>query len=239
MNLCWHFRLSSSSSLQPWDFTSGPPPLEALHRVRIPVSSALSNHVPAGAYSHVMGSHLRVESGLEHDLVRVLDRYPDTRILVSQPAELTWPGSNRGRSHVPDLLSCDDRGQVTVWDARPERRQDAKFLEAADVTRNACRAVGWEYRVFAGLETVERLNLLWLHRFRRPPEWIASSQPVLDDALRGGDRSIAELRGLDAGDGRLVAVLWHLLWAGHFCIDLTTEFRLHSLVSLSRGSETL
>jgi hypothetical protein len=36
------------------------------------------------------------------------------------------------------------------------------------MTRDACRDIGWDYRIFTGLASVERHNLEWLAAYRQP-----------------------------------------------------------------------
>jgi len=232
VNVHWHIRLADSSSVQPWDLDDGPPPVELLRPVRQTRSTALSRHIPAQAWSHIAGAHLSVESGLEHDLIRVLDRQPSTRTLVTQPIVLTWPGTGRGRSHTPDVLSCKAGGAITLWDVRPADKQDEKFLAAADVTKRACARAGWAYRIFTGLEPVERLNLLWLHRFRHAPDWLPDVAPgIVDDLERQGPMLLGQLFDRDNGDGRLIAAVWHLLWTADLHVDLATKITRASLIT--------
>ncbi|MDN5793213.1 MAG: hypothetical protein L0H22_09185, partial [Brevibacterium aurantiacum] len=80
-----------------------------MSRVRTPKSKAKSRHVPMYAYSITTRGHIRLESGLEHDLLRELDRRPDVAWLVSQPMRLRLPAKRARRrlEHTPDLLSVD------------------------------------------------------------------------------------------------------------------------------------
>lgn len=222
--MLWHFRRRGTAKALPWNFDDGDLPVGELVSVRTPKSSAVSRHIPASAWSHTTGSHLSVESGLEHDLVRLLDRDHSVKLLVTQPAKLTWPGEGQERSHVPDLLSCDKRGQITIWDVRPTERQCERFADAVEVTSQACDAVGWQYRVFGGTGQIERLNLLWLHRFRRPPEWLTEVRRDIECHVRGNDKAmLGDLLDLDTGDGRTVAAVWHLMWTGTIWADMTSK----------------
>lgn len=170
------------------------------------------------------GSQLGLESGLEHDLVRKLDRLPDVVWMVAQPTVITWTGDRGDRAHTPDLLSLDALGNVTIWDVRPKRKQDAEFMLSAEVTRQACRELGWGYEVFSELGTDERLNHLWLHGFRRPPSWLHEVQPQIVDVFHTSEYvSLGDLFAADAGDGRLVAAVWHLMWTADLRIDLTRK----------------
>lgn len=227
MAVRWHFRMEGALAVTPWDLGDGEPDVVCLASVRSPRSSPRSHHIPVRAWCMTTRSQLHLESGLEHDLVRMLDRLPETTWLVAQPAAITWPVDGSDRSHVPDLLSMNDTGEVTLWDARPTAKQDESFDDAAEVTRQACTLFGWHYRVFAELPTAERLNLLWLHGFRRPPNWLAEARPVIAASFAGeAHLSLSELFARDAGDGCLIAAVWHLIWGGELVADLSRPIQL-------------
>jgi hypothetical protein len=101
----------------------GAPPLHKLAPIRTPRSSSKNRHIPVSAYSHTNSGVLHLESGLEHDLVRKLDREPDVGLLIAQPFRLTWM-TEEPVSHIPDLLTQHADGSVTVWDARLLEQQD-------------------------------------------------------------------------------------------------------------------
>jgi hypothetical protein len=170
--------------------------------VRKPRSSEHNRHIPVIAYCMTNGDHVLLESGLEHDLLRRLDREPAVVRIISQPFKLSWRG--RGpNEHTPDLLTLCSDGSVSVWDARSPEDQDERFLRAATITREACSAVGWRHEVFSGLGRVERLNLLWLHGFRRTPGQLSTfSRPVMAAAEQPGTQ-LGDLLSLDAGTGEL------------------------------------
>ncbi|MGC2938906.1 MULTISPECIES: hypothetical protein [unclassified Brevibacterium] len=137
----WMFCLEAQ--MVEWDWAKGPPDIQQLGAVRSPASYAHSRHIPVQGYSQVAGASLDLESGLEFELMLTLDRLPATRHLGSQPLRLRWLD---GLEHVPDLLSVDSEGEVTVWDARAEIRQDEGFLLASRRTARSCADVGWYFR---------------------------------------------------------------------------------------------
>lgn len=209
--------------LRVWDWAAGPPPTRLMRPVRQPASSDLSRHVPVATKSSTTGGVLGLESGLEHDLVRVLDRRSDVVWLVEQPVRLRFVRRRNGRPvhHVPDLLAEHDDGRVVVWDARPSGRQDELFRLKAEMTAEACAAVGWGYEVFSGLSPVERVNLLWVDAARQAPAWAPAASLALRDFLTSGDRTLGEVLDHDSGAGHLVSTLWHLIWCGTVDCDLT------------------
>lgn len=230
----WVF--DTGDGARPWVATSLPD-LPTLRRVRNPKSKAESRHVPVWAYCTTSGTHLRLESGLEHDLLRELDRQVDVQVLVSQPCRLRLPARRRGRrlEHTPDLLSATKSGTVTVWDARAEDRQDEDFLVKSDLTRRACKDVGWSYEVFAGLSAVRKANLMWLHGFRKPMPFYSASLAELRDLL-SWPAAIETVLREDSGAGHLVAAMWHGIWAGAITCDLDVPLTRRSPVQFVETS---
>lgn len=227
----WVFRIRGIDT--EWDWRrDGCPPIDQLTPVRRPTSGQRQRHIPVSAYSMTNGGFVELESGLEHDLVRREDRNPDTRRIVSQPFGLTWNGDNAGR-HYPDLLTCCADETVTVWDVRAAEAQNADFRAKVAVTRAACRAAGWRHEVFSGLGATERLNLLWLHGFRRHPAWLVEGvEERVRTAAAVPDATLGSLMALDDGSGELIAWMWHLLWRGDLSVDMDAAWDLATAVAL-------
>lgn len=219
MTVEWWFKPLSEGSAVLWDWDGTPPPVFSLAPVRRTHSSERNRHIPVTAFSTTTGGHLALESGLEHDLLRRLDRLPSISWLVAQPVELRWTEPRKSR-HVPDLLSVDEAGAVTLWDVRNPRRLDEKFSLQSDKTRSACAAVGWRYEVFTALGQVERLNLLWLHGYRRRPIWQGSVEDAILTTAAGRDAVLGDLFALDDGSGHTKSSVWHLVWSGTLQVDL-------------------
>lgn len=228
----WIVRTEPTEPLCAWDWQLGEPPVRLMHPVRNPTTSAKQRHIAVFAYSTTTRSSHLVESGLEHDLVRVVDRDPATAWILTQPFKLAVGGPT-GFEHTPDLLTQDRCGRVTVWDARPRERKDQTFERAVAATGAACQEVGWEYRVFAGLGTAERLNLLWLHGSRLEPTWFAQYERLIREGAAGGAQTLGDLFALKPGDGRARATVWHLLWRGDLLADLTTPLQERTRVALA------
>lgn len=214
--VAWRFKVGGSPTT--WDWTQVPDP-NLLEPIRRPASGAASKHIPVRAHSHTVGAHLALESGLEHDLLRVLDRDPDVVWLVPQPFELEW-GIGKRRRHVPDLLSVGSDGTVKVWDIKtPQAATSARFVAVQELTERACSTVGWSYSVFTGLPAISRHNLLWLHAYRARPEWADRWEAELLAHADGGCR-LGDLIGLDPERTNL---MWHLIWTGRLSLDLTEQ----------------
>lgn len=230
----WFFCVHGTTEMG-WDWQRlGAPAMEQLDPVRMPRSSASSRHIPVTAYSMTNAGVVHLESGLEHDLVRRLDR--DTRIvrIVAQPLRLSW-AAREPVSHIPDLLTLHDDNAVTVWDVRALEDQDEDFKIKSAVTRDACTAVGWHYEVFTGLGETERLNLLWLHGFRRRPDWADRLEETVLRAARSRNTTIRDLFAQDDGTGELKAVAWHLVWRGVLRLDIAAPWKLDTAIAVRDG----
>lgn len=231
----WSFCVAGSTEAEPWDWVAGPPLVTQLTSVRRARSHDRSSHVPVRAFCCTTGSVLGLESGLEHDWLRKLDRDRSVVGLVAQPARLEWRrSSGRLLRHVPDLLSVTSAGEVTLWDARPLPKMDEKLWRIAELTKQACHQVGWSYRLVHELGTRERLNLIWLSGYRHPRPWYAIHRGTIVEHLNeGSDASaIGEVLSLDDGSGELIATMWHLMWCGDLEVDLEQSLDLSSTVRL-------
>jgi len=225
----WLICVSETGWFEHWDWRAGgAPPAEDLIPVRHPQSSKRNRHIPVTAYSMTNGDHIILESGLEHDLLRRVDRDPAVRRIVAQPFRLAWAGAKPG-FHTPDLLTLHIDGSVIVWDAKSLVDQDDKFRRAVAETKEACAAVGWGYEIFSGLDNTERLNLLWLQGFRRPPPWLERFEGSVLAAAQGG-ATFEELFALDDGSGEAISCIWHLTWTGALRVDITTLLEPSSFV---------
>lgn len=210
-----------------WDWRDGPPPWRDLETVRSVKVRALSRHIPGSPYCWTTGSHVWVESGLEMDLVRELDRRPEVVWLVSQPCRLVMGDAGW---HVPDVLEVREDG-VRLWDARPVRRQDESFSVKVASTLLACRERGIEYQVFDDSKPVRRSNLRWLACYA-----VAEAFWPLDVIVRmvGDGRVVVieDLVGMFNADPHVLAGLWHLIWSGDVVVDLDRVITDQSHLSL-------
>lgn len=215
----WTFRLADGPIA--WDWSQGEPEPRSLLSIRTPRSTEKSRHIPVQAHSMTLGGPIRVESGVEHDLVRELDRNRDVTWMVSQPCRLRLvTAAGRPRVHTPDLLSLDRDDRVTVWDVRPTEKQDDKFAESGDLTSRACAEVGWGYRVYDGGDRIRRYNLRWLTAYRMPMPWYPNARRELVELCSQDGATIGSVLASDRGAGHLTSAMWHYLWAGHLMIDL-------------------
>lgn len=226
----WRFRFAGDEEACVWNWkTGGPPDLGRVVPIRRPRSSERQRHIPVSAYSVTMRDHLELESGLEHDLLRSLDRLPEVVALVPQPCQLASTGSTKVRN-TPDLLSLDDTGAVTLWNARPEQRMNEQFRVQVAMVEAACATVGWRHEVFAGLGRTKRLNLLWLHGYRRRPLWYEQVAGEIATAAAREAATLGSLFRLDSGNGEVVAMVWHMVWSGELVADLSQQLTVETPV---------
>lgn len=217
----WSFDLGGG--VVPW-VGSAPPDARVLRSVRRIRSRSGAGHVPTLAYSTTTGGYLQLESGLEHDLVRDLDRDASVTWLVAQPARIRGGDRNSNAGGlVPDLLSVSDGGHVTVWAVRPEARQDEKFVAQTRQTEAACAEFGWTHRVFAGMRPTRRSNLMWLDGFRRTMPWYAEALAHLS-ADGGREITLGAVREVDNGQGHVLSAVWHGIRMGAIECDLDAPF---------------
>lgn len=234
----WLFDVGADLAVWPWVER---PDVTQLRRTRTPKVKARSGHIPVYAYCVTTGTHLHLESGLEHDLVRDLDRRLEVTWLVAQPCRLRLPAKRRGRrvEHTPDLLSRHEDGTIRLWDVRPEERQDEDFALKIRLTAEACDEVGWRHEAFSGLTRVRRVNLMWIHAYRRPMPWYAGSLRLIREFLEG-EGTIGDLLDLDVGGGHVLSAMWHGIWSGQIDCDLdrplkrTTRIVVHEVEVASR-----
>ena len=219
------FRLKGE--LVEWDWRDGPPPWRELETLREVKARALSRHIPASPFSWTTGSHLWVESGLEHGLIRELDRRQDVVWLVTQPCRVVL---GEGGLHVPDVLEVREDG-ARLWDVRPVRRHDEAFFAKTARTLMACKEVGIDYEIFDDAKPIRRGNLRWLSCYASA-EGLWPLDAILTAVGSGRASTIEDLVDLFAADPRILAGLWHLIWRGDVLVDLDRVITDQSRLSL-------
>lgn len=228
----WLVKMAGNDHLELWDWRAGPPMIEQMCPVRQPKSSVRNRHVVVWVYSQTTRSRHLLESGLEHDLLRKLDRDPDVVDILAQPVELVQRGVG-GFKHIPDLLTRSGDGTITVWDARADDRRDRRFVRGAQLSESACRTVGWRYQTFAGLDTTERMNLIWLHSSRTATPRVVEGIGRVLDHVRAGPVVLGDLLLWAQRGGDVRATVWYLMWRGDLRVDLTSKMTSDTCVSWS------
>lgn len=185
-------------------------------------------------WSATTGGHVGFESWrawLEREHAMLLDFTPEVTGLLSQPLWLFWQnGKGRVVSHAPDYFARFEDGRGLLVDCRPlevDKRSAAKFA----VTRLACEAVGWGYRVVGMVDAVRMANVRWLAGYRHPRHGAAAG---LVERLLAVFSAPSPLVGQASLLGDPIAVLptlFHLLWHGRLRADLSQPLTDTTLVS--------
>lgn len=227
----WSFDLGGG--MVPW-VGSAPPDVRSLRTARKISSRSGAGHVPTYAYSTTVDGHVRLESGLEHDLLRDLDRDPDVSWLVPQPGRVRALSANRPGT-TPDLLSQTVDGSVTVWAVRPEPKQDEKFWTQVRQAEEACAEFGWSHCVFSGMSPTRRSNLMWLDGYRTSMPWHAAAlQKLVSEA--GREFSMLVVLEADQGAGHVLSAVWNAIRRGDIVCDLDLPFTSRTALHLREGA---
>lgn len=226
----WVFKVGHDNQAV-WDWSTSGPPVRELGPVRRPTSTAKSRHAPVRTCSYTTNTVLHLESGLELDLVRAVDRLAEVQWIVPQPVLLRFDHRRGKRKvwHVPDLLTVDRAGAITLWDVKAEASRNETFLLQASLTAGACEHVGWGYLLFDQLPGVARINLMWLHNYRRPQPWYPAAVEEFMTLAEGGV-TVGAIVEADPGAGLLTSAMWHLIWTGDLVCDLTTAIDLRTVL---------
>lgn len=178
-------------------------------------------------WSSTTRSHIPFESLFERDALMAFDFDGEVIAMVAQPMAFLWPrgGAGQPSSHVPDLFVRLASGDGCVVDVRPAELIDDRAQMQFSLTQQVCTEIGWEYRVFTGLNASRRLNMRWLSGYRhdRFLPSVGSVEAVvsvfaLPCSLRVGhakvSRMVREPRDL------LLANIYSMLWSGRLRADL-------------------
>lgn len=199
-------------------------PLREARRVRLEDATPVRKFARYRGQRNVVGDawvsklrcHVPYESGLELDMVRLLDFDRGVARFAVQPFVLVYPAADgRVRRHVPDMFVRNSDGSARVVNCKPLGKplDDAAGV-FADVGR-VFAGVGWGHDVFSGSSPVLRANVEWLWRFhRRLPGGFDGAVCLVVDGARHGVATFGELAGLVGNDPVGVTIVGHLLWSG-------------------------
>jgi hypothetical protein len=114
---------------------------------------------------------------------------------------LRLPAKRRGRrlEHTPDLLSRHDDGTIRIVGRPTRRRQDEDFTLKVRLTPTPAPTSGWSTRS-SRLVAGWRVNLMWIHAYRRPMPWYPGSLRLIREYLEG-DGTIADVLGSTPAEG--------------------------------------
>lgn len=226
--LLWSFKIAGLRRI--WDWGYGAPDPRILEPIRRPYAGRYACHNPVEAWSITTRSRIRVESGLEFDLFRELDRDPILIWIVAQPLALSVPGPRRRFSeHFPDFLTLDVNGRLKIWDVKSPDRIETLHIPR-QIAEVACTAKGIGYDVFTGFETARKVNLNWIDAYRNKPTNFDDFIGLIDNFVSEGCR-FGDL--LEHVGHYGIPVVWHCVWAGLLRIDLDRRTTEASKVTLA------
>jgi len=210
--------------------------VERFDPIRRPRPYRGQRHLPGVYWFASTASHLPYESLLELSALVRLDFDPDVEAASAQPFWLHLPAL-KGRSvdHAPDFFAAlgDGRGRLIDVSLRSELSKPRR-ARAFELTRRACRALGWEYEVMTEPDPTVITNLRALAGFRRQPAQFFEFAAALIERV-GSGATIGELSGAVGPPGRVRPVLFHLIWRGQLAIDLARPLRETTVVISTGG----
>src|SRR5664280_1874865 len=173
---------------------------EAVAPVRAFPSFKRQRYFPGPWWSATTRRHVGYESWLERD-------------------HLCCQNSQNGCEAIPTFARRAD-GSAVVVDCRPLTRTKPRDAAAFETTRQACREVGWDYRLVCAPDPVLAANVRWLAGYRHP----RNAQPEVTAALREAFTVPGALMdgAQQVGDPiAILPVLFHLLWSQVLTVDLS------------------
>ncbi|HXA60891.1 MAG TPA: TnsA-like heteromeric transposase endonuclease subunit, partial [Streptosporangiaceae bacterium] len=178
-------------------------------------------HLPGEWWSATDGRLVGFESWLERDHLMLLDFDPAVVRIASQPFWLFWvTAEGKARSHAPDYFARRRDGSGVVIDCRPVGRRKPRDMVAFEAARQACEAVGWEYRLVGSADEVLVRNVKWISGSRHPRHHDDEIAGRLLEAFAGGTPLLPGVE--EVGDPIAVLPrLFHLLWSRDLVVDLT------------------
>ena len=165
------------------------------------------------------------------------DRDPRVVAYAAQTVEFVWPMNSDKASHVVDLIVWRNDGSVQLIDSHVTFDED--FDAQRSLTERACEQIGWEYKVFDGLNIARERNLYFLAADRH--WWVVCGREALLDRLvdqAATPISIADLSVAASPEAPHVArpVIYYALWCGFLNMNwdrrLTSRTLVHATLSM-------
>lgn len=178
-------------------------------------------HFSGTYWSSTQRDHVIYESRLELAVLLLADFDPQVRGILAQPFLLRADVGGVARKHIPDYLLLTGTGPVVV-DVKPRHRLARPEVALTfGWTRVLVEARGWRYDVRCEPPAVRLENVRFLAGYRR--DWLFDRELLA--RLGAADLDGASLReAFGCLPGRpeplVRAAVLHLVWAGHFTVDL-------------------
>lgn len=170
------------------------------------------------------GEHVWHESGLELAGLMMLDYYLDLAAVTAQPCLIQWAD---GTKHFPDFLITLSDGSQMLFDVHAQRFITDKAQATFDATSAACKRIGWDYRIFTGIDPVVLRNLRLIAGYRHPLN--APSPPLAELFTSLPEAPLHQIRALapTLPDVLAHAHIYHLIWVKRL------DFNVHSPLTTS------
>lgn len=201
----------------------------AIDPMRVRTSKGVRHHFTNAMYFwQRTRSHVWCESQEERWEVLWLDYGGQVERLWAQPMAIAFGHGTRlaGYWHTPDLLAQFTDGSYGLFDVRPAARVDDGARLQFDETAKVCDALGWNYRVLTGHDTLatQTLDCLSASRHERcaPTHEV---EALILNAARGG-RTRRELCEIASPECPPLAAAWidNLAWRRLLHLDLAAVF---------------
>jgi hypothetical protein len=142
--------------------------------------------------------------------------------IAAQPFLLQARVAGTARRHVPDFLLVHADKSVRVANVKSAGKlAEPRTAEALAWPGLLFQARGWEHEIWSGADPVLLANLRFLAGYRRAHLLDARLLAEVRRAVPFGTTLGYGFAALPTSPGPLVrAAVLHLLWAGHFAIDL-------------------
>lgn len=178
-------------------------------------------HFSGTYWSITQRDHVIYESRLELAVLLLADFDPSVHGIFAQPFLLRAEVSGAARKHIPDYLMLTDAGPVVV-NVKPRHHLDKpKVAFTFAWMRALVGARGWCYDVRCEPPAARLENVRFLSGYRR--DWLFD--PKLVARLRAADldgATVGEAFGClpQCPEPLVRAAVLHLVWSGHFAVDL-------------------
>ena len=190
----------------------------------------------SGAYwSSTQRAHVIYESRLELAVLLLADFDRSVTGIFAQPFLLRAEVDGVARKHIPDYLLLTGPGPVVV-DVKPRHRLARPEVALTfGWTRALMEARGWGYEVRCEPPAERLENVRFLAGYRRG--WLFDPGLLAQVRAAGLDgASLGEAFGCLPGwpEPLVRAAVLHLIWAGHFTVDLDRPLSRPHLLQATR-----
>jgi hypothetical protein len=203
-------------------------PFEAFTPVRRASSYDSQKHFNGGYWFASTGSHVEFRSALHRDRLILMDFDPEVHRVCPFPFYVHPEQGRPGRA--PDFLVEVGGGIRRVVDVMYASRAQTKEAQRdCEPTREACAALGWEYRQLTEPDPLRLMNVRFMSSCRKPPTDLDRFATALLDGCRNPVPMGLLLSQFDS-EVLVRPVLFHLVWTHRVLINLDEPLTDNTLV---------